>query len=414
MFLSIELLMILILGCIFIKDKYNDYFSITISIAFLAAYLKHELIFLFVFAVILNWFNNNYSKMLWLIVAILLFAEKYLIYFYGDTFKISGLSFFLITYTILLTTIVDRKSVNILSFFFPHVLAGPVIFEKIYNESPSHHRLTSALWAYALGRILLFCSDILYEQFKIALESKEIILFSDSYIYLMSLFSNFFGYSLVAIAYAWLMGFNISYNFNSPGLANSPSSFWRRWHISLTTFMRYFLFEFLFKHFTVRYSLIFTLLISGLWHGLGLGYFLWSLYFAMLAIIWPRRTNMSYLQKTCFAITFLIISLPGWFLFALGSLGIDQIKMLDVQFTPGLREIGIKGHLVLLLVTLLYFMPIDFLFRIIGVVKKKSKGFIEYIEVIPYNYTLIIISILCGYLASEGIGSVTEFIYEAF
>jgi hypothetical protein len=72
----------------------------------------------------------------------------------------------------------------------------------------------------------------------------------------------------------------------------------------------------------------------------------------MLAIIWPRRTNMSYLQKTCFAITFLIISLPGWFLFALGSLGIDQIKMLDVQFTPGLRAIGIKGHLVLLLVTL--------------------------------------------------------------
>jgi len=269
--------------------------------------------FMFLLMQVYKFFGD---KWMWIIAAAILLVEKSGIYVYGDNFKISGLSFFIITASILLSKQVVTHDLLRLSFFFPHVLAGPVIFEKKDLQSPRENRVISAMLLYALGLFLLEISTILTNRFEILVGDNNVNILFDGWWYLMTLYSNFFGYSLVALAYAWLIGFNISYNFNAPGLAVHPSDFWRRWHMSLSAFMRTYLFPFLRHYSPVKIAIALTLIISGFWHGLGAGYLIWSILFALFALVWPRSSTISgsKIYRSASAALFLISTFPAWLL----------------------------------------------------------------------------------------------------
>jgi alginate O-acetyltransferase complex protein AlgI len=99
--------------------------------------------------------------------------------------------------------------------------------------------------------------------------------------YSIQIYCDFSGYSDMAIGLARVMGFELPENFNLPYVATSLVDFWRRWHISLSTWLRDYLYLSiggLRKHWFNRYrNVIITMLLGGLWHGAGWNFALWGL-----------------------------------------------------------------------------------------------------------------------------------------
>jgi alginate O-acetyltransferase complex protein AlgI len=107
----------------------------------------------------------------------------------------------------------------------------------------------------------------------------------------IQLYYDFSGYSDMAIGMGRMIGFNYFENFHFPYSSKSIKEFWSRWHISLGTFLKDYVFNPIsFKHkkwgkLGLVYSLFLTFFISGLWHGASWNFILWGLYFALLIMI---------------------------------------------------------------------------------------------------------------------------------
>jgi alginate O-acetyltransferase complex protein AlgI len=102
------------------------------------------------------------------------------------------------------------------------------------------------------------------------------------------IFADFAGYSLIALGLARMMGFTIAVNFRRPYLASSPRDFWSRWHISLSSWFRDYLYIPLGgnRHGRARtaINLFLTMALCGLWHGAALTYVLWGAYHGLLLV----------------------------------------------------------------------------------------------------------------------------------
>jgi D-alanyl-lipoteichoic acid acyltransferase DltB (MBOAT superfamily) len=102
------------------------------------------------------------------------------------------------------------------------------------------------------------------------------------YAYAFQIYFDFSGYSDMAIGSARLLGFKIPENFRLPYLARGPADFWQRWHISLSTWLRDYLYvsiggNRISRLFTYR-NLLITMLLGGLWHGAAWGFVVWGAY----------------------------------------------------------------------------------------------------------------------------------------
>ena len=96
----------------------------------------------------------------------------------------------------------------------------------------------------------------------------------------MQIYCDFSGYSDMAIGIALLLGFHFPLNFNAPYAATNISDFWRRWHISLSTWIRDYIYISLGgnRKGKIRqyFNLILTMLLGGLWHGASLNFIIWG------------------------------------------------------------------------------------------------------------------------------------------
>jgi D-alanyl-lipoteichoic acid acyltransferase DltB (MBOAT superfamily) len=105
----------------------------------------------------------------------------------------------------------------------------------------------------------------------------------------LRLYLLFSGYSDIAIGFSRLLGFTVIENFNWPYLARNIAEFWRRWHISLTSFVRDYLFDFVTAA-TRRPALgmMVSLVLIGLWHEVSLRYLLWGVYHGIGVAVWHQ------------------------------------------------------------------------------------------------------------------------------
>ncbi len=104
-----------------------------------------------------------------------------------------------------------------------------------------------------------------------------------AYAYSVQIYCDFSGYSDMAIGFAALLGFTLPKNFDQPFRAASMREFWRRWHISLSTWLRDYLYVPLWRLFTMR-NLLVTMVLGGLWHGAAWTFLIWgALHGALLA-----------------------------------------------------------------------------------------------------------------------------------
>ena len=135
----------------------------------------------------------------------------------------------------------------------------------------------------------------------------------------VQIYADFSGYSDVAIGTARVLGFRLMTNFNRPYFAASPVEFWRRWHISLSTWFRDYVYIPLGGNRGSAWpvALLATFLLSGLWHGAKWTFVAWGLYHGLLVMLWRGLDRTGFARLPVLirtALTFVLVCV-GWILF---------------------------------------------------------------------------------------------------
>ena len=220
--------------------------------------------------------------------------------------------------------------------FFPQLIAGPIVKYKDVNEQIMERQITGEgmmsgirRFCYGLAKKVLI-SNVLAQSADLifALEMSEItgiLAWTASILYTFQIYYDFSGYSDMAIGLGRMFGFSFHENFNYPYMACSVREFWQRWHISLSTWFREYVYIPLGgnRKGPVRtyLNLGIVFLLTGIWHGASYNFIFWGLYHGLFSI--AERLGLSKFLKghkiTAYVYTFLVVHF-GWILFRIESM----------------------------------------------------------------------------------------------
>ena len=225
--------------------------------------------------------------------------------------------------------------------FFPHVVAGPIVRAREFipqlatPRDPRNVAVGAAVILIALGLVKkvaiadYLARTVVDEVFAVpqAFAAPDVLL--AAYAYAAQIYCDFSGYTDIAIGVALLMGFVFPQNFDSPYRATSFSDFWRRWHMTLSRFLRDFLYIPLGGNrggpWQTARNLMITMVLGGLWHGAAWGFVLWgALHGSCLVVehqLRGRRIGAPAWLR--WAIVFHVVVL-GWILFRAESLALAE------------------------------------------------------------------------------------------
>lgn len=266
-----------------------------------------------------------------------------------------GISFYTfqtLTYAIDLyrgQTRVQRSPVNFLLYeaLFPQLIAGPIVRYADVAEQIDDRRVTYSGFARGITRFLIG----LGKKVLIANHAAEIVRqtigstgglsslgVADAWggiiAFSLQIYFDFSGYSDMAIGLGHMFGFTFKENFNYPYMADSITDFWRRWHISLSTFFRDYVYIPLGgnRSHHIRNMLIIWGL-TGLWHGASWNFILWGLYFFVFLVLEKKvfARPLQILPSLFRRLYALFVVLIGWVLFYFTSLA-DIGRMLSILF----------------------------------------------------------------------------------
>jgi alginate O-acetyltransferase complex protein AlgI len=224
--------------------------------------------------------------------------------------------------------------------FFPHLVAGPVLRAQQFITQIGKKSIRDVDWDDVVRKLVVgyFLKMVIADNLKEAtvaltypyfLKLSKLELIGLLYGYSFQIFADFAGYSLIAMGLAEAFGYKLIYNFNFPYISQSLTEFWQRWHISLSTFLRDYLYIPLggSRKGAVRtyINLFIVMFLGGLWHGAAWGYAIWGTAHGIgLAVerFWKanfgkaERTNHPLLTALRVFVTFNIVSML-WLLFKL-------------------------------------------------------------------------------------------------
>jgi alginate O-acetyltransferase complex protein AlgI len=276
----------------------------------------------------------------------------------------------------------ERNLVDFAVFvaYFPHLVAGPILRATALLPQIARPRLITGaqiregLWLMAWGFFQkIFVADNLAPLashiFAPDTHATGVNVLLGTYAFAFQIYGDFAGYSNIARGTSKLMGIELIENFRFPYLVTTPQAFWRHWHISLSTWLRDYLYKPLGGNrgtaWEVRRNLLVTMLLGGLWHGAAWTFIIWGLYQGLLLIIYrPFASAFAALQQgrgfggtRSFAAWVLMFHLTcyGWLIFrapSLGKLG-ELTRNLFMNFSPASADV--TGLLVPLL---LYTTPL--------------------------------------------------------
>ncbi len=242
--------------------------------------------------------------------------------------------------------------INFLTYFFmfPHLIAGPIVRYKqvrheLVNRKDSDR---TQLFNYGIYRFILGVNKKILIANSVAplanmafIYNVESISFADAWIgslaYMIQIYFDFSAYSDMAIGLAAIAGFRFSENFNAPYQSNSIKEFWRRWHISLSSWLRDYVYIPLggsrVKTGRIYFNLVFVFFLCGLWHGANMTFVIWGLYNGLFLIIERLFLGKILDRVPVFISRFyaLFIVLIGWVFFRADSLP-HAISYLQVMF----------------------------------------------------------------------------------
>ncbi|MFT5051727.1 MAG: alginate O-acetyltransferase complex protein AlgI [Chlamydiales bacterium] len=165
------------------------------------------------------------------------------------------------------------------------------------------------------------------------------------YAFAFQIYGDFSGYTDIARGVAKLMGFDLRLNFNLPYFATSPSSFWRRWHISLSTWLRDYLYIGLGGNkggaFNTYRNLSLTMLLGGLWHGASWTFVVWGAYHGALLVIYrlvgvrTESRKYSWWANGLMGLWMFHLTCIGWLLFRAQNLETIGVFLSSIVWHPG-------------------------------------------------------------------------------
>ena len=340
-----------------------------------------------------------------------------------------GISFFTFQTISYVVDIYNKKVESSKSFLnfatyvclFPQLVAGPIVrYETIASELKNRK---SNFDTFALG----------VKRFTIGLAKKVLIanLLGEmctslaslpngsvmSYLleavgYTLQIYFDFSGYSDMAIGLGLFFGFHFLENFNYPLVASSITDFWRRWHISLSSFFRDYVYIPLGGN---RVSLLkwirnifIVWFLTGFWHGASWNFILWGLYFAVILVlekkIYGKYLNNTKVLKYIYTIGLVVISFVIFNCETIGDIKIFLSSMFGLNNLPLINTetlYYIRSYLILLIIAIIASTP---LLKVIGNKIKK----LEFLEPVIYIGIIILVT---AYLVDT---SFNPFLYFRF
>ncbi len=225
--------------------------------------------------------------------------------------------------------------------FFPQLVAGPIERARALLpqlEKPrtySAHQLQEGLHLVVWGMFKkVFVADqvakIVNPVFSGEVAASGIDLYIVLIAFAMQIYGDFSGYTDIARGVAKVLGIDLMLNFNLPYVAKNPSEFWERWHISLSSWLREYLYFSLGGNrrgvFRTYRNLLLTMLLGGLWHGAAWNFVIWGAFHGGILMIWHRIQQQigrdhqwTPIQAGVAIFTMFQLTLLGWLFFRANS-----------------------------------------------------------------------------------------------
>jgi alginate O-acetyltransferase complex protein AlgI len=235
--------------------------------------------------------------------------------------------------------------------FFPHLIAGPIVrASELLHQFDQSSKFDMNLLAKGIHRfctgffLKVFIADLLAVYVDMIFGQPHLQAFNTSWIAVYSfsiqLFCDFFGYTLMAQGSALLLGYTLPENFNAPYFARNMSEFWQRWHISLSRWLRDYLYIPLGGNRNGRFNtyrnLFITMALGGLWHGASWNFVIWGLLNGLFLCVFKTARHFKITrfipQIAAMFITFHAVCLTRVF-FRAKTFG-DAMHMLHTMLNP--------------------------------------------------------------------------------
>ena len=199
--------------------------------------------------------------------------------------------------------------------FFPQLIAGPIVRYKDIEEQLADRRVdlrdfNDGLFRFSVGlakKVLIAdCCDTVVTSLYGLADVTFVSRWAGALFFTLQLYFDFSGYSDMAIGLGKMFGFRFRENFNYPLISTSATEFWRRWHMSLGTFFRDYVYIPLGgnRHDQQRNILV-VWFLTGMWHGASWNFILWGLYYAVL-LMWEKSTLLNTFKKMPKAASFVV------------------------------------------------------------------------------------------------------------
>lgn len=310
-------------------------------------------------------------------------------------------------------------------FLFPQLIAGPIVRYKDINKEIDNRKVNFELFSLGVRRFIIglgkkvIIANNLGELCNIYLNngSKSVLftwIFAISY--MLQIYFDFSGYSDIAIGLGKMLGFSFPENFNYPYMAKSITDFWRRWHMTLSSWFRDYVYiplggnrKGIIKQ--IRNILI-VWLLTGLWHGASWNFIIWGLYFGIILII----------EK--FILSKYFRNVPSFFkhLYTLIIVLISFVIFNGINYFEIIKGLFGLNHYVFIDDVTLYYIRSYWVFILIGtigcttlfknIVNKINKGNFKYImNILEIIYLGLILLVVTMYLIDS---SYNPFLYFRF
>ena len=346
-----------------------------------------------------------------------------------------GISFYtfqLISYTVdVYRGVPAQKSfVNLAAYItmFPQLIAGPIvrysdIKENLEKRTHSFELAAQGIRRFilGLGKKILIANQLgeLCTAFKVSDDRSVFFYWLYALAFSLHIYVDFSGYSDMAIGLGKIFGFHFNENFNYPYISKSITEFWRRWHISLGTWFRDYVYIPMGGNRKGRAKWFFNIfvvwLLTGFWHGAAWNFVIWGLYFAVLLVI-EKTFLLKLLQKSrvfsrVYTLFFLMVSfvifnadsLSGMVTEVGGLFGMGGIPLLSAE-----AVYYFKSFFVIILISIAGSVP--FLKNMV-IKMEKNACMQKVLNVIEPFVLLILLIVMTAFLVD---GSFNPFLYFRF
>ena len=386
--------------------------SVAVNLGFLA-YFKYA-----------DFFIENFNAVTGLSLPLLRIALPIGISFY--TFQI-------LSYTIDVYRMDVKAQKNIINLaayitMFPQLIAGPIvrysdIAKQLEERTHSFENFSKGIkrFVLGLGKKILIANTLgeLCGVFKASDDKSILFYWLYGIAFGLHVYFDFSGYSDMAIGLGRIFGFHFSENFNYPYISKSATEFWRRWHMSLGTWFRDYVYIPLGGNRASKPKWFFNIFVvwflTGFWHGAAWNFIVWGLFFAVLLIL-EKLVLLKYLDKSrvlsraytlvAVGISFVIFNAADMkeaFAYIGGMFGAGEIPFVSTEFFYYLKSFAVTLVIGIIGATPIVKNTVEKIFE-----NRKISKFIWILEPIGF---VVLLAVMTAYLVD---GSFNPFLYFRF